>query len=149
MIQLHTATHLLRAALQRVLNVHVSQVGSNITEERLRFDFTYSQKLTQKEIVDVEELVNQKIKENLPVNMAVMSFEQAVREGAEILPDETYPDRVKVYSIGNSARAGRAFSKEVCGGPHVKKTGELGRFRIIKEKSCGLGKRRIYAMLEQ
>ena len=148
MIQFHTATHLLRAALQKVLNVHVHQMGSNITEERLRFDFTYPRKLTQKEIASAEKLVNQRIKENLPVNMVIMSFKQAVNEGAEILPTGTYPDKVKVYSIGNPSAAGRVFSKEVCGGPHVKRTGELGRFKIIKEKSCGSGKRRIYAMLE-
>lgn len=140
-IKLHTATHLLHQALRQVLGDHVYQIGSAITPEKLRFDFTHPQKLTSEEINQVEMIVNQKIKADLPVKMKLMSLKEARKRGALILPGKTYPSRVKVYAIGD-------FSLEVCGGPHVKKTGELGRFKIIKEETCGAGKRRIYGILE-
>jgi len=140
-IRLHTATHLLQQALRQVLGGHVHQVGSAITPEKLRFDFTHPQKLTPEEIAQVETIVNQKIREDLPVTMRVMSLAEAKKKGALTVSGKSYPEQVKVYSIGN-------FSIEVCGGPHVKRTGELGRFKIVKEEACGAGKRRIYGILE-
>jgi alanyl-tRNA synthetase len=140
-VKLHTATHLLHRALREVLGKHVTQAGSAITPERLRFDFTHPAPLTEEQIAQVEALVNQKIKENLPVKMEVMDFTESQKKGALAFFRDRYPERVKVYSIGN-------FSKEVCNGPHVKSTGRLGKFKIIKEESCGSGKRRIYATLE-
>lgn len=140
-IRLHTATHLLQQALRQVLGDHVHQIGSAITPEKLRFDFTHPQKLMPEEIAQVEAIVNQKIKEDLPVTMRIMSLAEAKKRGALTVPGKTYPEQVKVYSIGN-------FSLEVCGGPHVKNTGELGQFKIVKEEACGAGKRRIYGILE-
>ncbi len=139
-IQLHTATHLLHQALRRVLGDHVYQAGSAITTEKLRFDFPHSEGLTDKEIKQVENLVNEKIKEDLPVKQKTMSLKEAKESGAGIIPGKNYPEEVKVYEIGD-------YSREVCGGPHVKRTGEIGEFRIIKEESSGAGKRRIYAKL--
>ena len=139
--------HLLQAALKEILGDHVQQVGSNITEERLRFDFVHPQRLADEEIQRVEKLVNQKIKENLAVRMETMSFEESQKQGASAFFKGRYPEIVKVYSIGN-LKGGRVFSKEVCAGPHVRKTGVLGCFKIVKEESCGSGKRRIYAVLE-
>ena len=141
-IKYHTATHLLQAALRKILGKHVQQAGSNITEERLRFDFTHPSPLTPEQIKAVEDLVNQKIAANLPVKMEVMSFEESQKRGALAFFKGRYPPQVKVYFIGD-------FSCEVCAGPHVKATGQLGKFRIIKEESCGSGKRRIYAVLEK
>lgn len=138
--KLHTATHLLHQALRQVLGDHVKQAGSAITPEKLRFDFTHPQALTDKEIKQVEDLVNQKIDQDLPVNKETMPLERAETE-AQMIPGKNYPDQVRVYSIGN-------FSKEICGGPHVESTGQLGRFEITKEKSSGAGKRRIYAKLK-
>jgi len=140
-IAYHTATHLLHQALREVLGNHVAQEGSAITPERMRFDFSHPSPLTSQQIKKVEELVNQKIKENLPVKMEVMEFSAARQKGALFLAKVQYPPRVKVYSIGD-------FSCEVCGGPHVERTAQLGHFKIIKEESCGSGKRRIYAILE-
>jgi len=139
-IQLHTATHLLHQALREVLGDHVHQSGSAITTEKLRFDFPHPRKMTEEEIKAVEELVNQKIKEDLPINQVTMSFEEAKESGAGYIPGKEYPDEVKVYEV-------KSFSREICGGPHVESTGELGRFEIIKEESSGAGKRRIYAKL--
>ncbi|MBI4999619.1 alanine--tRNA ligase [Candidatus Gottesmanbacteria bacterium] len=138
--KLHTATHLLHQALRIVLGEHVRQSGSNITSERLRFDFSHPQKLTDGEIKKVEDLVNQKIKENLPVKMEILTLEEAKKEGALAFFEEKYGGKVKVYSIGD-------FSREICGGPHVNFTGSLGRFKIIKEEAAGAGVRRIYATL--
>ncbi len=140
--KLHTATHLLHQALREVLGSHVKQVGSNITPERLRFDFTHSEKLSKKEIKKVEDLINKKIKANLKVKMEVMSLEDAKKKGALAFFNQRYKDKVKVYSIGD-------FSKEVCGGPHVNSLSEIGGVKIIKEKSIGAGRRRIYAQLSQ
>ena len=137
----HTATHLLNAALRQILGSHVFQKGSNITAERLRFDFPNPEKLTPEQIKKVENLVNQKIKENLPVKMEMMTLEKAKKMGAVAVFAERYGEKVKVYSIGD-------YSKEVCGGPHVDFTGKLGKFKIIKEESAGAGIRRIYAKLE-
>jgi len=134
----HTATHLLHQALRQVLGDRVSQVGSAITEEKLRFDFTHPKALTEEEIGKVEKIINKIIGENLLVEMTVVSYKESRKQGALSFFKNRYPEKVKVYSIGN-------FSKEVCGGPHVKSTGELGKFSILKQESCGSGKRRIYA----
>ncbi|OIP76052.1 MAG: hypothetical protein AUK06_00810 [Parcubacteria group bacterium CG2_30_36_18] len=157
--RLHTATHLLHAALREILGKHVKQMGSDITPQRLRFDFSHPQKLTDKEIKKVENLVNQKIKEDLEVKKEEMSYLKALESGALALVKEDkssfppsfplrgnsvfkekYPESVTVYSIGD-------FSKEICAGPHVKRTSELGHFGILKEESSGVGVRRIRAIL--
>jgi alanyl-tRNA synthetase len=144
--KLHTATHLLHQALRQVLGESVYQSGSNITPDRLRFDFPYPQKLTEEQIKKVENLVNEKIKENLPVSFRQVSFEEAKKMGALAFFEEKYnKEAVKVYTIGKEQDF---FSREVCGGPHVKRTGVLGKFKIIKEESVGAGKRRIYGILE-
>ena len=137
----HTATHLLNQALKEVLGSHVHQRGSNITSERLRFDFSHHEKVSKEDLAKVEEIVNQKISEDLPVTYEVMSKEDAISSGAEAMFIDRYGDEVKVYSIGD-------FSKEVCGGPHVNSTGELGTFKIKKEEASSSGVRRIKAILE-
>jgi alanyl-tRNA synthetase len=139
--KLHTATHLLHAALRKVLGGHVKQMGSDITPQRLRFDFTHSQKMTDKELKEVEDLVNQKIKECLEVKKEEMSHEEALKRGALAFFKDKYPGEVSVYSMSD-------FSKEICAGPHVENTGELGHFKIVKEESSGAGVRRIRAILE-
>ena len=139
-IAYHTATHLLHQALRTVLGEHVKQSGSNITEERLRFDFTHPQKMTKEEIQKVEDLVNEQIKRDLPVTCEEMNYEDAKKSGAIGLFTDKYGDRVKVYTIGD-------FSKEICGGPHVTHTGDMGRFKIKKEESSSSGVRRIKAVL--
>ena len=139
--KLHTATHLLHASLREILDKESRQMGSDITPQRLRFDFSYSRKMTPEEIKKVEDLVNKKIKEDLEIKKEEMSYEEALKSGALAFFKEKYPDKVSVYSIGN-------FSKEICAGPHVKRTSELGRFKIKKEESSGAGIRRIRAILE-
>ena len=139
--RLHTATHLLNAALKSVLSPEVNQKGSNITPERLRFDFNFDRPMTKEEIAAVEELVNQKIKEDIPVVFEEMPYERARAEGIVGVFDSKYGDVVKTYSIGT-------FSREMCGGPHAKSTGELGHFKIVKEQSSSAGVRRIKAVLE-
>lgn len=139
-IAYHTATHLLHQALRTVLGDHVKQSGSNITEERLRFDFTHPQKMTKEEIKEVEDLVNEQIKRDLKVTCEEMSYEDAKKSGAIGLFTDKYGDKVKVYTIGD-------FSKEICGGPHVTHTGDMGRFKIKKEESSSSGVRRIKAVL--
>ncbi|MBM3205245.1 alanine--tRNA ligase [Candidatus Shapirobacteria bacterium] len=139
--KLHTATHLLHQALRQVLGEKVQQVGSNITPERLRFDFTHSEKLTAGQIRKVEDLVNEQIKKNLPVKMEMMSLTEAQTRGALAFFKERYGSQVKVYFLGD-------FSKEVCGGPHVNSLGEIGGVKIVKEESVGTGRRRLYARLE-
>ena len=139
---LHTATHLLHRSLRNVLGDHVQQKGSNITVERLRFDFTHPDKLTAEQIKEVEDMVNEVIQKNLPVTMEVMSIEAAKSSGALAFFADKYEDQVKVYRVGD-------FSVEVCGGPHVSHTGELGRFKITKEQSSSAGVRRIRAVLKQ
>jgi len=137
----HTATHLLNAALKLVVGDNVHQKGSNITSERMRFDFSCDHKLSDEEKQKVEDLVNSWIKENIPVTMETMNKEEAVKCGAEAMFIEKYADIVNVYSIGS-------ISKEICGGPHVKSTGELGMFKIKKEEASSAGVRRIKAILE-
>jgi alanyl-tRNA synthetase len=138
--RLHTATHLLHQALRQVLGVGVRQMGSNITPERLRFDFTHPQKLSQEELQSIEEIVNKQIAKDLPISMEILSREEALSAGALAFFGEKYGEQVKVYSIGS-------FSKEVCGGPHVDRTGQMGRFKINKEEAVGQGVRRIRAVL--
>lgn len=138
----HTATHLLHQALRIVLGEHVRQNGSNITSERLRFDFTHPQKMTKEELQQVEDLVNEQIQKDLLVTCEEMNYEDAKNSGAIGLFTDKYGDKVKVYTIGD-------FSKEICGGPHVEHTGELGKFKIKKEESSSSGVRRIKAILEK
>ncbi|MCK6463006.1 MAG: alanine--tRNA ligase [Candidatus Pacebacteria bacterium] len=143
--QYHTATHLLHKALKIVLGESVAQKGSNITAERLRFDFSWPEKMTKEQIEKVEEIVNGKIKENLPVSWREMVLEEARKSGAIGLFGHKYEDRVKVYTIGEPEKF---FSKEICMGPHVSSIGQLGRFKIIKEEAVSAGVRRIKAVLE-
>ena len=137
----HTATHLLNAALKTVLSPDCNQKGSNINDERMRFDFNFPRPMTQEEIKAVEELVNAKIREDIPVIYKEMSLEDARRENFVGVFDGKYGEIVKTYSIGE-------FSKEMCGGPHVERTGVLGHFKIQKEQSSSAGIRRIKAVLE-
>jgi len=154
--KLHTATHLLHQALRQVLGEHVRQVGSNITPERLRFDFTHPEKLTDLQIKEIEDLINEQIKKDLAVKMEMMSLDEAKKKEALAFFTDKYKnlcfaqnlvfrsaqngDQVKVYSLGN-------FSKEVCGGPHVTSLGQIGSVKIVKEEAVGAGKRRIYAQI--
>jgi alanyl-tRNA synthetase len=137
----HTATHLLDAALRQVLGPHVQQKGSNITAERMRFDFSHPDPMTPEQVKRVEDIVNEQIARDLPVTMSVMTLDEAKASGAIALFSEKYGEKVKVYTIGD-------FSKEVCGGPHVEHTAELGHFTIQKEQSSSAGVRRIRAVLE-
>ena len=139
--KLHTATHLLHQALRMVLGDHIAQKGSNITKERLRFDFSHPEKVTKDELAQVEAIVNEQIKTNLQVNKDFMTVKEAKSKGAIGLFEERYGDQVSVYSIGN-------FSKEICGGPHVQNTIDLGVFKIKKEESSSRGVRRIKAILK-
>ena len=139
--KLHTAVHLLQAGLRKFLNDKVFQRGSNITSERARFDFSYDKPVTKEELKKVEDFVNEAIKNAIPVTCEEMSVEEAKNSGALGVFDKKYGEVVKVYTIGN-------VSKEICGGPHVKNTSELGHFKIIKEESSSAGVRRIKAILE-
>ena len=139
--RLHTATHLLQKALQIVLGDHVKQKGSNITAERLRFDFSHHEKMTPGQIQKAEAMVNEVIQRKLPISMEMMTVEQAREKGAMALFTTKYGEQVKVYSMGD-------FSTEVCGGPHAANTGELGHFKIVKEEASSAGVRRIRAVLE-
>jgi alanyl-tRNA synthetase len=143
-VKLHTAAHLLLAALRKVLGDQVIQRGSNITPERLRFDFSHGEKLTQEQKQEVERLVNQAIKEDLPVSFEEMPLEQAKKQGAMGVFESKYGEKVKVYTIGDPEKP---FSREICAGPHVEQTGQLGHFKIIKEQSSSAGVRRIKAVL--
>jgi alanyl-tRNA synthetase len=154
--KLHTATHLLNAALHRVLGAHVSQKGSNITAERLRFDFTHPDKMTPEQIAEVETLVNEAIAADLPVTFHLTTVDGAKEEGAIGVFDDRYAAEVKVYAMGKpdakTAGTGKVgdgdvFSKEICGGPHVARTGVLGSFKIQKEESSSAGVRRIKAVV--
>jgi alanyl-tRNA synthetase len=142
----HTATHLLHQALRLTLGDHVAQKGSNITAERMRFDFSHNAPMSAEEIRKVEDIVNDQIQKDLPVSMAVMSLDEAKAAGAIALFGEKYESQVKVYTVGKSAAD--FFSKEVCGGPHVEHLSVLGKFRIQKEQSSSAGVRRIRAVLE-
>ena len=143
--RLHTATHLLQAALRKVLGNEVRQAGSDITPERLRFDFTFQRKLTAEEIKKVEDLVNNAIEKNLAVTMKEMPYQEAIQFGALAFFRQKYPEIVKVYTIGDEKEP---FSREICGGPHVTYTGEIGKFKITKEESVSAGTRRIRATVE-
>jgi len=136
--RLHTATHLLHKALRQVLGEHVEQRGSNITKERLRFDFSHGEKVTPEQLAQVEKIVNEQIKRDLPVSFKEMTVSEAKQEGAIGLFEEKYGEKVKVYQMGD-------FSKEICGGPHVEHTGELKNFKILKEEAVSAGIRRIKA----
>ena len=140
-VKYHTATHLLNAALKMVLGEHVHQKGSNITSERMRFDFSHPAKMTEEEKQKVEDMVNNWIEQDMEVTFKEMPKEDAIKSGAECMFIEKYPDIVTVYSIGE-------VSKELCGGPHVTNTGKLGRFKIKKEEASSAGVRRIKAILE-
>ena len=142
----HTATHLLQQALVDVLGDQVAQKGSNINNERMRFDFTFERPMTPEEIKQVEDIVNQKIKEDLPVTMEILPLEKAKEEGARALFTNKYGEDVKVYTIGRDPKTDW-FSKEVCGGPHVQHTAQIGDFKITKEQSSSAGVRRIRAVI--
>ena len=140
-VKLHTAAHLMSAGLKQILGNHVSQKGSNINEERLRFDFSHPEKLTEEQKKLVEDFVNEIIDKDVIITMEEMSLDEAREQQADGVFDDKYSEKVKVYTIGE-------YSKEICGGPHVKTTGELGRFKIVKEGSSSAGIRRIKAILE-
>jgi alanyl-tRNA synthetase len=138
---LHTATHLLHAALRQLIGTHIKQQGSNITRKRLRFDFSHPSRLTPEQLAGVEDWVNQQIAADLLVTWEEVDRAEAQARGAIGPFTERYGERVKVYRIGE-------VSLEMCGGPHVQRTGELGRFCIVKEEAVGTGIRRIKAVLE-
>lgn len=147
--QLHTTAHLMLAGLRKVLGDHVHQKGSNINGERIRFDFSHGEKLTEAQIKEVEDFVNEAIDAKVDVAVKEMSLAEAKKKAAEGAFESKYGDQVKVYSIAESASGGKVFSCEICGGPHVKNTGEIeGTFKIVKEKSSSSGVRRIKAVLE-
>lgn len=139
--RLHTATHLLHQSLRAVLGDHVRQNGSDITPERLRFDFSHPEKMSVDQRQAVEDLVNEQIKNKLPVTRTLMKLDQALQSGALSFFREKYPPEVTVYAVGD-------FSREICGGPHVQNSGEIGHFRIISEKSSAAGIRRIKAVVD-
>ena len=138
---LHTATHLLHEALKKVLGEDVNQRGSNITKERLRFDFSYHDKLTEEQKTEIENIVNDVIARDLEISFTEMTVEEAIKEGAIGIFTDKYDERVKVYRVGD-------YSMEICGGPHAERTGDLGHFKITKEESSSKGVRRIRAVLE-
>ncbi|PIR06272.1 MAG: alanine--tRNA ligase [Candidatus Komeilibacteria bacterium CG11_big_fil_rev_8_21_14_0_20_36_20] len=145
----HTVAHLLLQSLRNVLGEHVEQRGSNINQERVRFDFVHSEKMTAEQIQAVENMINEQIRKNLPVSCQEMLLEEAKKSGATGIFDQKYGEKVKVYTIGSSSTSSEnPFSREICGGPHVENTGELGHFKIIKEQSSSAGVRRIKAILE-
>lgn len=149
-VKLHTATHMLHQALRSVLGTHVEQKGSNITSERLRFDFSHAQKITSDQLRIVEDIVNDNISKDLPVHYEMLTLDEAKARGAIGLFEDKYAtlgDKIKVYFIGDEP-TGEYFSKEVCGGPHVEHTGLLGHFIITKEEAVAGGVRRIKAILE-
>lgn len=142
--RLHTATHLLNAALHKVLGDTIEQRGSDITPERTRFDFLFPRKLTPAELAKIEELVNDAIQKNFPVTVQEMNVEDAKKSGALFFARGHYPEKVKVYTVGNESET---FSRELCGGPHVAHTGEIGKFKIIREESSSAGVRRIRGII--
>jgi len=146
--KLHTATHLLLAALRKVLGEHVFQKGSNITAERLRLDFSHPEKLTQEQLKKVEDIINEQIKKDLPIYCEEMSLEDAEKKNAMGVFENKYGEKVKVYTVGPSMGSGQVFSCEICSGPHIEKTSELGHFKILKEEASSSGVRRIKAILE-
>jgi len=140
----HTATHLLHSALRQVLGDHVHQVGSNITADRLRFDFTYPDRLTKDQIIKIEDMVNHYIDQKLPITRQEMAYQKAISSGALAFFAGKYPDIVSVYTIG---QLDNPVSREVCTGPHLSNTADIGRLDILKQESVGSGKRRLYAKL--
>jgi alanyl-tRNA synthetase len=146
--KLHTATHLLHAALRQVLGTHVEQRGSNITAERLRFDFSHAEKMTPEQIKKVEEIVNEEIKKALPITCDEMSVDEAKAKGAMGLFESKYGEKVKVYTMGDPVN-NTVFSMEICGGPHAENTADLKSFKILKEESSSSGVRRIKAVIGQ
>jgi alanyl-tRNA synthetase len=149
-VKYHTATHLLHEALRQVLGDHVLQKGSNITVERLRFDFSHTDKMTDEQKKKVEDIVNNVIKQDLPVIREEVSYEEARARGAIGVFDAKYGDTVSVYTVGEPGKRGESnlFSLEFCGGPHVERTGVLGTFKITKEEAVSAGVRRVKAILE-
>ena len=145
--RLHTTTHLVHASLRKVLGKHVQQKGSNITAERLRFDFTHPQKLTEEERKNIEDLVNEQIQKDLAVSFEAVSLDEATKGGALAFFGEKYDQKVKVYTVGDPK--GEWFSKEVCGGPHVSSTSEIGHVTIFRQEKIGAGIMRLYAKAEQ
>ena len=146
--KLHTATHLLNESLRRILGSEVKQKGSNITAERLRFDFNFPRKLTPEEITQIENLVNLKISESLKITLSEIPLEDALKEGAQAEFGTKYPELVSTYTIEDPKEKSFWFSKEICTGPHVSNTKEIGKFKIIKEESSSAGVRRIKAIVE-
>lgn len=146
--RMHTATHLMIAALRKVLGDHVYQKGANITAERIRFDFSHPDRMTPEQIKRVEDLVNEQIEKAHPVSCEELSIEEAKERGAMGVFESKYGEKVKVYTVGGDSQIKDAFSKEICGGPHVQNTSELGHFKILKEESSSSGVRRIKAILE-
>jgi alanyl-tRNA synthetase len=144
----HTATHLLHAALRQVLGNDVHQAGSNLTAERLRFDFSFPRKLTDKEVEKVTQLVNEAINGRLSQKIEVMTYDEAIKSGALAFFKDKYPEKVTVYSFGPSTGSGSPFSREICGGPHVENTKTLGTFKVIKEEAVSAGVRRIYGKIQ-
>jgi alanyl-tRNA synthetase len=142
--RLHTATHLVQAALRKILGPEVTQQGSDITAERTRFDFSFSRKLTPDEIKQVEDMVNEAVARDYMVEYKEMPYEEAITSGALHFFRQKYPAMVKVYS-GFDPKTGEVFSREFCGGPHVTHTGEIGHVKIIKEEASSAGIRRIRA----
>ena len=146
--RMHTATHLMLAAMRHVLGPHVFQRGSNITAERIRFDFSHPEKVTPEQLQEIENIVNEQIAKDLPVVAEELSIEEARERNAMGIFDSKYGDRVKVYSIGGDSTFEQCVSKEICGGPHAKSTGELHHFKIMKEEASSSGVRRVKAVLD-
>ena len=146
MTRLHTATHLMQAALRQILGSEVKQMGSDITAERTRFDFSFSRKLTEEEVGEVEDLVNEAIQKDLPVSYVEMDIKEAKKTGALYFFKAKYGDRVKVYYMGHSLED--CFSKEFCGGPHLTNTLKVGKFKIAKQEAVAAGVRRIRGVLQ-
>ncbi|MEK9194532.1 MAG: alanine--tRNA ligase-related protein [Patescibacteria group bacterium] len=146
--RLHTATHLLHASLRKILGLEVKQAGSDITAERLRFDFTFPRKMTPDEIKQVENLINEAVQKDYQVTKKEMPYEEAIKSGALAFFKLKYPPIVNVFTIGGTEPAEVPFSRELCGGPHVTHTGEIGKFKIAKEEAISAGTRRIRAVVE-
>jgi alanyl-tRNA synthetase len=144
-VRMHTATHLMQAALRKVLGDHVFQKGSNVTSERTRFDFTHNEKMTPEQLSEVERLVNEAITKDMQVKREEMTPEQARAAGALGVFGEKYGDIVSIYTVADAA--GNIFSREFCGGPHVSHTAEIGTFKILKEEAVSAGVRRIKATI--
>ncbi|MBM3205804.1 alanine--tRNA ligase, partial [Candidatus Shapirobacteria bacterium] len=147
-VKYHTAAHLMLAGLRQVLGEHVTQKGSNITVERLRFDFSHGQKMTSEEIKKVEDFVNERIQADLSVKAEEMTLEKAKAQNATGVFESRYSGKVKVYTVQDFNAPTGYCSKEICGGPHVERTSLLGKFKIAKEESSSAGVRRIKAILE-